>query len=294
MKAVIFGGSGFLGSHIADTLSERGYKVRIFDLKRSEYLIASQEMLIGDIMDAQGVKEAVGGCDYVYNFAGITDMDNPGTVPLDTIDQNIKGNANILEAARLAKAKRFVYASTIYVYSNKGGFYRCSKQAAESYIEEYQRKYGLPFTILRYGTLYGPRADLRNSIYRYVHQALKDKRISCSGCEDALREYIHVKDAAKLSVDILDEQYKNQYIIISGHHPIKFMDLLKTIQEICNNKIEIKFSGTEDNDHYNTTPFSFTPKLGNKLTTNYYTDIGQGILGVLEEVFRKLNSDKGK
>ena len=294
MKAVIFGGSGFLGSHIADTLTERGYKVMIFDIKHSEYLSPGQEMLIGDIMDSQRVMEAVRGCDYVYNFAGITDLDNAGTASIGTIDQNIMGNANILEAARMAKVKRFVYASTIYVYSNKGGFYRCSKQAAESYIEEFQRKYGLPFTILRYGTLYGPRADLRNSIYRYVHQALKDGRICCSGSEEALREYIHVKDAAKLSVDILEELYKNQYIIISGHHPIKFIDLLGIIEEICNNKIEIKFSGTEDNDHYNATPFSFTPKLGNKLTTNYYTDIGQGILGVLEEVFRKLNSDKGK
>ena len=145
-----------------------------------------------------------------------------------------------------AKIKRFIYASTIYVYSDKGGFYRCSKQAAESYVEEFQRKYGLDFTILRYGTLYGSRSDQRNSVYRYVYQALKDGNIDCFGTADTVREYINVKDAARLSVDILNQQYKNQYVIISGHHPITFGQLLQTINEMCNGKITINLSALKN------------------------------------------------
>lgn len=294
MKVVVFGGSGFLGSHLADVLSNAGYKVVIFDIKPSSYLKPGQEMILGDILDLDKVEKVVEGCDYVYNFAGITDLDDAVTRSLDTIHQNIEGNVNILEAAKKAKVKRFIYASTIYVYSDKGGFYRCSKQAAETYIEEFERKYGLDFTILRYGTLYGTRADLRNSVYRYVYQALKDGCIRCKGQGETLREYINVRDAARLSVEILSEKYKNQYVIITGHHPITFRQLLETIKEMCSNKIEIELSAIQNHDHYNLTPYSFTPKIGYKLTSNYYTDIGQGLLEVLSEVHARLNSKNGE
>jgi len=292
MKAIVFGGAGFVGSHVADALSNAGYEVLIYDTKPSKYLRSDQQMIVGDILDAEKVKKAMQECDYVYNFAGIADLDDATTKPIDTIRLNIEGNANILEASRKAKVKRFVYASTIYVYSSKGGFYRCSKQAAELYIEEYQRKYGLPFTILRYGTVYGPRADLRNSVYRYVYQAIKQRCIHCSGTGEEMREYINVKDAARLSVEILDEKYKNQYIIITGHHPIKFRQLLETIREMLDNKIDIEFEALENPHHYTITPYSFTPKIGYKLTTNYYTDIGQGLLEIMNEIFNEFNKQR--
>ena len=70
---IVFGGSGFLGSHTADVLSNKGYKVKIFDLRPSPHLRPNQEMIVGDILDYKSVSEAVKGCDYIYNFAGIAD-----------------------------------------------------------------------------------------------------------------------------------------------------------------------------------------------------------------------------
>src|SRR5438067_12547352 len=95
-----------------------------------------------------------------------------------------------LEASRQGGIKRYVYASSIYVYSESGGFYRCSKHAAELYIEEYQRLYHLDYTILRYGTIYGPRADDNNSIRRYLTQALRERQITLSGTGEEVREYM--------------------------------------------------------------------------------------------------------
>ena len=142
MKTIVFGGSGFIGSHVADTLTEKGHKVIIFDLKPSPYIRPEQEMVIGNILDEEAAAKAVEGCDYVYHFAGIADLDDARTKSLETVTQNIKGTAILLETARQAKVKRFIFASTVYVYSDKGGFYRCSKQAAELYMEEYQKPYG--------------------------------------------------------------------------------------------------------------------------------------------------------
>jgi UDP-glucose 4-epimerase len=291
MKVVVFGGSGFVGSHVADELTERGHKVKIYDLRHSKYLRNGQEMVVGDILDKNKVLKAVEGCDAVYNFAGIADLDTAVTQPIDTINQNILGNAFILDASVKAGAKRFVYASTIYVYSSLGGFYRCSKQAAELYIEEYQKRYGLDFTILRYGTLYGPRADERNSVYRYLKQGLVNGKITVYGTGDELREYIHVKDAAKLSVDVLSDEFKNGYVVITGHHPIKFGEMLSTIKEMLGGKVEIEFKPpTEDfryDVHYTITPYSFVPKIGRKLVSHYYIAIGQGLLECLHEISKE-------
>ena len=286
MKAIVFGGSGFIGSHVADRLTEAGYDVTIFDLKPSPYLLPAQEIIIGDMLDKKAVFTAVKGYDYIYNFAGLADLDAATTEPIKTIEQNIMGTAILLEGALRNRAKRFIEASTIYVYSETGGFYRCSKQAAELYVEEYNRKFGLEFTILRYGTVYGPRADSRNSIYRYLKQALKDGKIDCGGTGDETREYIHVRDAAQLSVDILTDKYRNKQVIITGHHPMRLKDMLYTIREILSNQIEINFKASKsDTPHYNITPYSFIPRIGHKLVTHEYVDMGQGLLECISEIY---------
>jgi len=77
MKTTVFGGSGFIGSHVADRLTEVGYDVAIFDLKPSPYLLPGQEIIIGDILDKKAVSDAVKGCDYIYNFAGMADWMPP-------------------------------------------------------------------------------------------------------------------------------------------------------------------------------------------------------------------------
>jgi UDP-glucose 4-epimerase len=282
-RVAVFGGSGFLGSHVADVLTDRGFKVRIFDKKPSAYLRGDQEMVLGDILDAQKVLKAVQGCDWVYNFAGIADLDDATTKPLDTIRLNVIGNTHIMDAAVKAKAKRFLYASSIYVYSEKGGFYRCSKQASELYIEEYQRRYGLDFTILRYSSLYGTRATAANGIYRCLRQALDHGTVVCTGTSEQVRDFVHVKDAANLSADTLDPTYENKHVIISGQHPITFKAMVGMISEILGRRIRIRY-GKVNVNHYRMTPYSFAPKIGYKLTNNLYLDMGQGLLECLNEM----------
>ena len=283
-KVIVFGGSGFLGSHVADVLTGAGYQVAIYDLRPSPYLIPGQEMIVGDILDREHVSKVVGGYDYVYNFAGFVDLDDAATKPLDTAQLNIIGNLNIMDAAFKANVQRFIYASTIYVYSEKGGFYRCSKQSSELYIEEYKRLHGLDYTILRYSTLYGPRADGRNSIYRYLKQALNTGGIDCSGTGDEIRDYIHVKDAALLSVQILSDEFKNKPVVVSGHHPTKFKDMVAMIKEIIGKDIKINYRSQGDSAHYTHTPYSFSPKISYKITNNLYIDMGQGLLECLHEI----------
>lgn len=195
MKAIVLGGSGFVGSHVADALTLAGHETTVFDNRPSPYLNPSQRFIQGDILDAGALAEAIRGHDVVYNFAGFADLDQTSVEPAATAKLNVVGCVHALEASRRCGVTRFVYASTIYVYSESGGFYRASKQAAEIYVEEYGRRYDLGFTILRYGTLYGRRAHEGNSVYRFLRQALLDRRITLDGTGEEVREYVHVEDA---------------------------------------------------------------------------------------------------
>lgn len=296
MNVVVFGGSGFLGSHVSDALSDAGHHVSIYDLETSKYLKPTQEMIIGDILDTVCVTKAIEGMDAVYNFAGIADIDEASCKPIETVKYNILGNTILLEAAIRAGVKRFVFASTIYVYSDSGSFYKCSKSACENYVETYQKQYGLDYTILRYGTLYGARTDDKNSVYRFIKQAMTENKITYFGNGEEIREYVHVFDAAQNSVEILSDEFKNEHITITGHYPMKVSELFTMINEMLKKDVIIEYikpKSDDPMDHYTITPYTFIPKVGKKYSKAYYTDMGQGLLMCMQEIFDKvINTNK--
>jgi len=290
-KAVVIGGSGFLGSHVADQLTKEGFEVHIFDKISSPWLSAEQKMIVGDLMDKIEIADAVEGSDVVYNFGAIADLDDAQKKPIETINVNVLGNAMVLEACRCAGIQRYVYASTVYVYSREGGFYRCSKQAAEQYVEEYQRTYRLDYTILRYGSLYGPRSDDRNGLWRIVKHALDSGKISYEGSPESMREYIHVEDAARASVITLGEDFRNQHVVITGQEPMRVYDLLKMLAEILGKPNSVEFVEADLEGHYVRTPYSYQPKIGRKFVSPFHVDLGQGLLQLIDEVQNSINNE---
>lgn len=280
-----------MGSHVSDKLSEAGHEVTVFDIHHSPWLRQDQKMIVGDILNQETIMDIVSGSDAVYNFAGIADIGEANMDLVRTTKLNVLGNSYVLDACVKHKIKRFVYASTLYVYSKDGGFYRCSKQACELFIEHCQATYGLDYTILRYGSLYGPRSDSRNAIYRFVREALTDKKINYFGHPTALREYVHVEDAALCSVEILEPEFANENVILTGNQPMRVNDVLKMISEMLGGDIEFEFLSEDQTGHYEITPYSFSPKIGKKMIPRLNIDLGQGILKVIEDVHRELNPD---
>ena len=291
MKITVFGGSGFLGSHICDKLSEAGHEVTIVDLNPSPWLKDNQKMIVGSILDEAVLDKAVEGADIVCNYAGIADIGEANSRPVDTARLNVVGNVMALEACRKYGIKRYIFASSLYVYGKSGGFYRCSKQASEISLETYQAMHNLPYTILRYGSLYGPRADNRNAIHRFVHEAMTSGTITYYGAPTALREYVHVDDAATATLEVLDESFANQNIIVTGNQPMRVGDLFKMIGEMLGKDIEIRYQNDPNSGHYQITPYSFMPKVGRKLVPPLTVDLGQGILRVMEAEHRDMHPE---
>jgi UDP-glucose 4-epimerase len=290
VKAVVVGGSGFLGSHVADHLTNKGFQVTIYDKIKSQWLRQDQEMVVGDVEDEEKINQTIAGAEVVYNFAALADLNEALKQPIKTVKINILGNLNVMEACCAHGIKRFIYASTVYVHSREGGFYRCSKLTSEAYVEEYQRIYGLNYTILRYGSLYGERANDSNGINRIVKSAVNDGVIRYAGNINSMREYIHVDDAAKASLDILSDQFENENIVLTGQEPMKVIEMLKMLAEILSiDEKNIEFIENNNEGHYVRTPYSYQPKLGKKYIPPVHVDLGQGLLQLINEISNRDN-----
>ena len=293
-RVIVFGGSGFLGSHVADELTDRGHEVTLFDLKKSIYLKENQKMIIGDIQDQKQIRKAMKGMNFVFHFAGIADIKEAQENPVETVKTNILSTAYILDACKEHKIDRILYASTIYVYSEHGSFYRSSKQAAELLIENYHKIYNLDYTILRYGSLYGKRANHFNTIHNFIKEAILTGKITRKGDGSEIRDYINVIDAARATVDLLNSPVKNEYVLLTGNQTMKIQDILNMICEIFENKVSVEYVDEKMEEHYDITPYNFKPKVARKYVLNYYHDLGQGVLESIYDVYTELSKENNQ
>ena len=284
-KVLVVGGSGFLGSHVADELTEKGYEVTIFDQKKSTWINDNQKFIESDLLDREHVIKSLEGFNFVIHFAGIADIGESKEKPLETIETNIIGTANLLEGCRKNKIEKFIFASSVYVFSKYGSFYGKSKQACELLIEEYQNEFDLDYIHVRYGSLYGPRAQEWNGLKKYISEIIKNKQIDFSGNGEEKREYIHVKDAAIMTASLLESDEKNIAVNITGHQVVSTLDLFKLIFEVLQLEEKINLS-KESNvvSHYKISPYSFQPKESKKLVPKKFIDIGQGVLEIIHEI----------
>ena len=287
-KIIVFGGSGFMGSHLCDALTNEGYHVTIFDKNKSEFITKNQKMVVGDIQDISKVNRAIKGSSFVFNFAGVSDIEYSNNNLIETVNQNILANSILLEESLKHKVERFIFASSLYVNSFSGGNYRISKQACEDFIENFYINYGLNYTILRYGSLYGPRSDERNGIFRFIKSAIKQKKMIFNGKSTSLREFIHVHDAALLTTQILKNKFKNKKITITGQSSLTIKELLNLIKEILSDsKIKIIFNTNSKTSHYEITPYSYKPDYSKKMYPKLFIDLGEGIVKMVDEVKSK-------
>ena len=290
---LVTGGCGFLGSHIVDELLINNYDVCVLDKNIIEHTTSSNvEYIKFDLFENDIPKKIVSNCEIIIHLAAFSDLNAALDAPLDTVYNNVVVTAKLLQLAVELKINHFLFASTVYVYSQGGGFYKASKQACEVYIEEFHKRYGLDYTILRYGSLYGLRSDKSNGIYRLIKSALYDNKIIYNGTHNEKREYINVQDAARLTIETIDSKYKNENYVITGQQSITNADLITMFSEILNKELLVEYKKIEEDitgSHYKITPYTYLPKPGKKITPRMSIDMGQGLIQLIEEI---QNGDK--
>ena len=211
MKVLVTGGSGFIGSHVVDSVCARDHEVRIFDLVPSPYH-DDVDTVLGDLCDPDDVARALEGCDAVVHLAAIADVDRVAQDPALTDRVNVHGTQTLLEGVRDCGIGRFVYASTIWVYGDAAGpealdedtpldhpkhFYTATKIAGEMYTVSYGELYDVEWTILRFGIPYGPRARPTAVVPAFTAKALAGQPLTIAGDGTQSRRFVYVEDLAE-------------------------------------------------------------------------------------------------
>jgi UDP-glucose 4-epimerase len=214
MRALVTGGAGFIGSHLVERLAQEGHEARAFDNlttgKRENLAhVPSAELVVGDIRDAHALGRAMEGCDVVFHQAAIVSVPYSIEHPHESLDVNLRGTLNVLEAARHAKTRRVVMASSAAVYGEDPELpkresmtpspispYGLEKLASEHYLSMWSKLFGVETVALRYFNVFGPRQDPSSAysgvISVFVDRILRGAPLTIFGDGEQFRDFVYV------------------------------------------------------------------------------------------------------
>jgi NAD dependent epimerase/dehydratase len=216
-KVLVTGAGGFMGSHLVESLVERGASVRAFVRYNSRgdpgmlrwtlpQTITRLELLGGDLRDAEAVRSAVEGCEFVFHLGALISIPYSYLHPVEVAETNLIGTLNVLMACRNSSVERLIHTSTSEVYGtaqrtpideahplHAQSPYSATKIGADKLAESFYCSYDLPVVTVRPFNTYGPRQSARAVIPTIVTQALGNQTI-CLGNLDARRDFTYVED----------------------------------------------------------------------------------------------------
>jgi UDP-glucose 4-epimerase len=216
-RALVTGGAGFIGSHLVDALVADGCEVNVLDnfsTGNERNLASSRDrirLIRGDIRDRGALDEAVDGCEVVFHLAAVVSVVQTTEDPMGSAAINETGSLQVLEAARSAAVRRFIFTSSCAVYGDEPTLpkredmrpnpltpYAVQKLAIEHYLGVYQSVYGMETVALRFFNVFGPRQDPSSPysgvISIFMLKALGEEPPTIFGDGLQTRDFVFVSD----------------------------------------------------------------------------------------------------
>ena len=266
MRVCVTGGTGFIGSHVVDSLVDAGHDVRVVDLRAGQRPEVDYQQ--ASILDQEALLALTKGMDAVYHLAAVADVNDVARDPVAAIDLNVGGTVRVLEAARANDVGRVLLASTVWVYSSVPAsedaavdesacfsagaarqVYTSSKIAAELLCQDYWNAYQLPFTILRYGIPYGPRMRPTLVIPIFVRKALAGEALTVAGDGSQHRKFVYVEDLARAHVLALSERARNQTYNLDGREQVTILRIAQSVMRLTGFERPIEFVPSRGGDY---------------------------------------------
>ncbi len=256
-KAIVTGGSGFIGSHVVDALKDAGFEVTVVDYRVTPH---RQDVNFEnvDLMDLSSVLSATRGAQHIFHLAAVSNVNYAYKYPVYTTALNVVGTANVLEAARINDVSRVYLASTVWVYNGcpnngtvnestpfyldgAGHIYTSTKMACEMICHNYAKLYNVPFTVLRLGIPYGPRMREELLIPIFLKKALNGQPLTIAGKGDQYRNFVYVRDMADAHVLAMSEKAANQTYNLEGLRKVTVLEVAQGIKDILGDRVKIEF-----------------------------------------------------
>ncbi len=222
-RYLVTGGAGFIGSHLVETLLDRGEEVRVLDnfLTGKRENLASfggrLEVVEGDLRDPDACRRAVDGVDFVLHEAALPSVPRSVADPFTTDEINVRGTLNLLWAAARAKVRRLVFASSSSVYGDAPGLpkregeegkplspYAASKWAGEKYLQVFAKTFDLETVSLRYFNVFGPRQDPASqyaaAVPLFITRILRGEAPTVFGDGEQSRDFTYVANVVEANL----------------------------------------------------------------------------------------------
>lgn len=235
-KALVTGGAGFIGSHIAEALVAEGFDEVIaldnLTVGRRENVSAGVTLVVGDIRDAQLLRTVLEGAEAVFHNAAFVSIRGSFDRLEDDLDVNCNGTLRLLRASVEAQVKKFVFASSMAVYGEPATFpvredtpllanspYGLSKGRGEMYCRIFAERHGIETTVLRYFNTFGPRqtpSPYVGVVTTFISQALSGRPLTVYGDGSQRRDFVGVKDVANANILALRRTGGGVFNVASG------------------------------------------------------------------------------
>lgn len=301
MNILVVGGAGFIGSHSVEALLAEGAQVRVLDnfsTGKQSNLAAHPNLNVisGDIRDAEAVAQAMVGITHVLHLAAQVSVPASVADPVGSSQHNIYGFLNVLDAARRAGVKRFVYASSAAVYGAPEKLpldetspiaplspYGLEKSINDQYAALYRQLYRVSSLGLRYFNVYGPRQDPASPyagvISRFASAMTRGDTLRVFGDGGQTRDFIFVKDVAQLNKRALMSEADGVCNIATGHS-VTLLELIDTLAQCagCTPQIRHEPPASGDIRHSSATP----RKMMEQLDPPPMTTLADGLKQLLE------------
>jgi len=242
---LVTGGSGFIGSHLVDSLLKRGYTVRVFD--KMKPLNEKADWFKGDISSKDDAHDAMQDVEAVFHLAAVADVNVAWTDPELCLYMNENGTLNLLRASSGREIERFVLASTVWVYGKTVGvvteetsiphpndIYTKTKIGQEHLVYSWNKLHSLPYTILRYDIPYGPRMRSNMAISSFTNKALRNEPITVYGDGSQGRCWIYVTDLAEANSLSLNQAARNEMINLAGSEFVTIAQIVNLLKKNLN------------------------------------------------------------
>lgn len=224
MKYAVFGGAGFIGSHMTDLLVKEGHEVRVIDNLLSGYMENvnhEAEFIKADIRNLTDIMPLVQGMDGVFVYAAIARTPWCIDDPILCHETNVTGTINILSACRSAGVKRVVLSSSNVVYAFETP-YRASKLMVELYAEVFNKMYDQSVVCLRYSNVYGKRQSEEGpspNVFAALRKSKKENgKLYITGDGEQSRDYTHVSDIVRGGLLAMNADYKGVVDLCTGNN----------------------------------------------------------------------------
>ncbi len=223
-KAVVTGGAGFIGSHVADALIARGFETHVIDNLsggKREHVPAAAIFHEVDILDTKAVEEIARGAAVLFHKAALPQVQFSIDHPIDAHRVNSEGTLSVLTASAAAGVGRVIYAASAAAYGNQDAAqqseagaagpvnpYGLHKYMGEFYCKMFADIYGLPTVSLRYFNVYGPRMNNASgygaAIARFLDQKRRGEKLTIVGDGEQTRDFVHVHDVVEANLRAME------------------------------------------------------------------------------------------